>query len=354
MATKKPSPAWRERLARAGTYREAFSFDPARIKHPSAGWVAMFQEEFGMTDADFRVPVSQGDDAVSLDGRPGIDPAHRAAMEKIVGEDNVDDSDYARVRFGHGKTVDENLALRAGRVAAVPDLVVHPRDKEDVSAIVAYCVEHTIPVIPYGAGSGTVLGTRADSGGVVLVMRTHMNKLLAINERNMTAVVQPGLIGSEFEALLNEAPTRFGTNRAFTCGHFPQSFEMASVGGWIAALGSGQASTYYGDAYDLVVSQEYVTPAGTFKTLDYPATATGPKVNDIMKAAAGGAMKNVLAYSDGPLVSSDFNHNPHSSVFDATCTKVSGRLVKVCSWYDNEWGFSNRMLDTTVALMGAK
>ena len=102
MATKKPSPAWRERLARAGTYREAFSFDPARIKHPSAGWVAMFQEEFGMTDADFRVPVSQGDDAVSLDGRPGIDPAHRAAMEKIVGEDNVDDSDYARVRFGHG------------------------------------------------------------------------------------------------------------------------------------------------------------------------------------------------------------------------------------------------------------
>ena len=65
-------------------------------------------------------------------------------------------------------------------------------------------------------------------------------------------------------------------------------------------------------------------------------------------------MKNVLAYSDGPLVSSDFNHNPHSSVFDATCTKVSGRLVKVCSWYDNEWGFSNRMLDTTVALMGGE
>ena len=81
---------------------------------------------------------------------------------------------------------------------------------------------------------------------------------------------------------------------------------------------------------------------------------TVAEVNDILKAAAAGAMKNVLAYSDGPLVSSDFNHNPHSSVFDATCTKVSGRLVKVCSWYDNEWGFSNRMLDTTVALMAAK
>ena len=78
------------------------------------------------------------------------------------------------------------------------------------------------------------------------------------------------------------------------------------------------------------------------------------EINRIMKTAANGPLKNVLAYSDGPLVSSDFNHNPHSSVFDATCTKVSGRLVKVCSWYDNEWGFSNRMLDTTVALMAAK
>ena len=81
---------------------------------------------------------------------------------------------------------------------------------------------------------------------------------------------------------------------------------------------------------------------------------TVAEVNDILKVAAGGAMQNILAYSDGPLVSSDFNHNPHSSVFDATCTKVSGRLVKVCSWYDNEWGFSNRMLDVTAALMAAK
>jgi glyceraldehyde 3-phosphate dehydrogenase len=64
--------------------------------------------------------------------------------------------------------------------------------------------------------------------------------------------------------------------------------------------------------------------------------------------------KGVLGYSDGPLVSVDFNHDSHSSTFDATLTKVSGSLVKVCSWYDNEWGFSNRMLDTTLALMAAK
>ena len=80
---------------------------------------------------------------------------------------------------------------------------------------------------------------------------------------------------------------------------------------------------------------------------------TVDEVNAIMKAAAGN-MKGVLAYNEAPLVSSDFNHDAHSSTFDATLTKVSGRLVKVSSWYDNEWGFSNRMLDTTLALMAAK
>jgi len=79
------------------------------------------------------------------------------------------------------------------------------------------------------------------------------------------------------------------------------------------------------------------------------------EVNRIMKAAATeGPLAGVLNYNDGPLVSSDFNHDPASSTFDSTLTKVAGRLVKVSSWYDNEWGFSNRMLDTTVALMSAR
>ena len=79
------------------------------------------------------------------------------------------------------------------------------------------------------------------------------------------------------------------------------------------------------------------------------------EVNAIMKAAAEGELKGILNYTTEPLVSSDFNHDPASSTFDATLTKVAeGTLVKVGSWYDNEWGFSNRMLDTTVALMSAK
>ena len=82
---------------------------------------------------------------------------------------------------------------------------------------------------------------------------------------------------------------------------------------------------------------------------------TAEEVNAAVKKASEGALKGILEYNTEPLVSSDFNHNPASSIFDSTLTKVSGgTLVKVSSWYDNEWGFSNRMLDAAVALMGAK
>ena len=78
------------------------------------------------------------------------------------------------------------------------------------------------------------------------------------------------------------------------------------------------------------------------------------EVNAVVKAAVEGDMRDIMDYNTAPLVSVDFNHNPHSSVYDATLTRVmQGNLVKVLSWYDNEWGFSNRMLDTTIALMNA-
>ena len=83
-------------------------------------------------------------------------------------------------------------------------------------------------------------------------------------------------------------------------------------------------------------------------------STTVEEINSIVRSAAEGDLKGILAYNEVPLVSVDFNHNPHSSIFDAGLTKVmDGNLVKVLSWYDNEWGFSNRMLDTTIALMNA-
>ncbi len=78
------------------------------------------------------------------------------------------------------------------------------------------------------------------------------------------------------------------------------------------------------------------------------------EINDLLRAAADGPLKGILQYNEAPLVSFDFNHDPHSSSYESSLTRVSeGTLVKVCSWYDNEWGFSNRMLDTTVAFMNA-
>jgi glyceraldehyde 3-phosphate dehydrogenase len=82
-----------------------------------------------------------------------------------------------------------------------------------------------------------------------------------------------------------------------------------------------------------------------------PKRATSiEEINNLVKAAANGPLKGILAYTDAPLVSIDYNHDPASSTYDATMTRlIEGNLVKVCSWYDNEWGFSNRMIDTTLA-----
>ena len=100
-------------------------------------------------------------------------------------------------------------------------------------------------------------------------------------------------------------------------------------------------------------------PTANVSLVDLTFTAgrktTVEEVNQILKAAAEGELKGILEYTEEPIVSSDLNHNPASSIVDAGLTKVAnGILVKALSWYDNEWGFSNRMLDTTVALKNAK
>jgi len=179
------------------------------------------------------------------------------------------------------------LKLRDGNIGEVADLVIHPRGKEDVQKIVATCNEQKIPVYVYGGGSSVNFGFRCTKGGVTLAMNTHMNRVIELNETNQTITVEAGIMGPEYEGVLNDAPQRLNAKRRYTCGHFPQSFEYSTVGGWIVTLGSGQQSSYFGDIYHIVVSQKYVTPAGTVKTRDYPATATGPKVNDIMKGSEG-------------------------------------------------------------------
>ncbi len=288
MAKKPFTPDWTEKAPPSGSYRSIFKLGaPDEFKHPAAGLIEMIQAEFGMTDDDFKEKRFEGNEKVVLDQKPRLGKEQIAAIEAIVGAENVSVSDYDRVKYSYGKSFVEAVELRRNRPRDVADLVVHPRDKEDVGRIVRYCNDQKIPVTLYSGGSSAVLGMKPPRGGVTLVLSTHMNKVLKVDEVNQTVTVQPGMMGPAFEEALNSAPERFGTKRRYTCGHFPQSFEISSVGGWIVALGSGQASTYYGDAYHMVLAQEYVTPAGSFRTLAYPATATGPKVNDIMKGSEG-------------------------------------------------------------------
>ena len=288
MSKKRFLPHWTESAPPKGTFRSVFKYgDPHSFKHPNAKWYQMIKEEFEMTDDDFRSKKSEGLTPVRIDRPVSLEARHRERIEAIVGRDNVTSDDYSRVKYAYGKTTEELMELREGMVREVADLVVHPRSKDDVRQIVEYCNQGKIPIYAFGAGSSVNFGVRPSRGGISLVLSTHMNKVLEVNEANQTARVQPGIYGPAYEEALNRAPELFHTRRRFTCGHFPQSFEYSTVGGWIVTLGSGQASTYYGDAYDLVISQEYVTPAGTFKTHDYPATATGPKVNDIMKGSEG-------------------------------------------------------------------
>jgi alkyldihydroxyacetonephosphate synthase len=280
-------PDWREDAPAEDSYRSIYLFDPKKFKHPSNAWYEMFKQEFGLTDDDFKTRGPTGDEPVQLDRKSALSTDQVNAFKSMVGDENVFDDDYSRVKYSHGKSLDEDLDLRQGVVRQAPDLVVHPRTKEDVAQIVEYCHSQAIPIVTYGGGSGVVLGNQASNGGVALVLKTHMNKILKINDLNHTAIVQPGMMGPDYEDALNNAPERFGAKRRYTGGHFPQSFELSSVGGWITTLGSGQASTYFGDAYDLVINQEYVTPTGIITTRDYPGTATGPKINDIMKGSEG-------------------------------------------------------------------
>jgi len=233
-------PDWIEEPPEKYSYRSIFKWgDPKGFKHPNKPLYDLMKEKLGLTDDDFRRREHEGHEKVVCDTPVGL------------------------------------------------DIVVHPRDKKDVQKIVSYCHNEKIPIYAYGGGSSVNFGHMPVKGGISLVLKTHMNKIVEFNETDQTVRVQPGMMGPAYEEALNKAPENFSAKRGYTGGHFPQSFEYSSVGGWVLTLGSGQQSSYYGDAYDLVLSQEFVTPVGEIKTLDYAATATGPKINDIMKGSEG-------------------------------------------------------------------
>lgn len=305
--SSKFSPDWINTAPIAKSFRSIFKYgNPEGFKHPNERMYEELKEKFQLTDEDFKQKVSTGNEIISIEKAVGIATHHLAAFKKIVGQENVSSDTYDRIKYSTGKTAEEAFQLRKQQIGKLTDLVIHPRNKSEISELVQYCNEHKLPIYVYGGGSSVTLGFYPEKGGVTLVLSTHLNKIIEINELNQTVTVEAGMLGPAFEKALNNAPALYKCKKAYTGGHFPQSFEYSSVGGWFVTLGSGQQSSYYGDAVDLVAAIEVITPTGIIKTLDYPATASGPKVMDIF-AGSEGVYGIVVA-----LTWKIFHHQPQS------------------------------------------
>lgn len=282
-------PKWIKDPAPKDSYRSIFRWgDPDFVKYPKESLYKMMKDVFKMTDEDFsHYEGDTGFEKVVLDKPSLMEEKHIEAFRKIVGADNVSTADYDRLSVAYGKTGYDALRLRERRIDSLPDVVLYPSDKEEIKAIVDYCVANKIPLYVYGGGSSVTMGVEPVKGGVSLDMRRNFNKVIAFNEIDQTITVQAGMSGPKLEETLNDAVKLFNAKRAYTCGHFPQSFEYSSVGGWVVTRGAGQNSTYYGKIEDIVLSQEYATPIGVIKTSHYPREATGPSLNQIMMGGEG-------------------------------------------------------------------
>ncbi|MGN1389073.1 MAG: FAD-binding oxidoreductase [Bulleidia sp.] len=282
-------PKWVKEAAPADSWRSIFRWgDPDFVKYPKESLYKLIKETFRMTDEDFsHYDGSIGMEKVRLEQPPKISEEDLKALQEIVGKENVTTEDYPRLAVAYGKTGYDTLRLRQHKVDSLPDAVVYPSTHEEVQKIVTYCSEHHLPLYVYGGGSSVTMGVEPTLGGISLDMRRRFNKVISFNETDQTITVQAGMSGPDLEKNLNEAVQRFGAKRAYTCGHFPQSFEYSSVGGWTVTRGAGQNSTYYGCITDIVLSQKYATPIGEIQTSHYPRQATGPDLNQIMMGSEG-------------------------------------------------------------------
>lgn len=282
-------PKWVKEPAPKDSYRSIFRWgDPNFVKYPKESLYKMMKEKFKMTDEDFRQYAGDiGMSPVKLDAPCNLAEEHLKALADIVGKKNLTTEDYPRLAVAYGKTGYDAARLRQRKIDCLPDVVLYPGETGEVEEITAYCTKHGIPLYVYGGGSSVTRGVEPVKGGVSLDMRPRFNKVLSFNEVDQTITVQSGMSGPMLEKILNEASARFGAKRAYTCGHFPQSFEYSSVGGWVVTRGAGQNSTYYGCITDIVLSQKYATPIGTVRTSHYPREATGPDLNQIMMGSEG-------------------------------------------------------------------
>lgn len=270
------------------TFRSILKWgNPDEFKEPNERLFKLMKKTFHLDDDYFQNKLNPGLELVP-EGIPcGLDKIHVDFFRSLLGEERISTKVYDRLSVSYGKTMHDLYRLRENIIENIPDLVVYPSEKEEIEKMIPYCNEHRIPVYVYGGGSSVTRGTEAYKGGVSLDMRSHFNKVIEFNETDQTITVQAGMSGPRLEEVLNNAQQIFDSKRAYTCGHFPQSFEYSSVGGWVVTRGAGQNSTYYGNIRDMVMGQEYVTPRGIIKSYGLPAHAVGPEIDEIMMGSEG-------------------------------------------------------------------
>ncbi|MEV0592307.1 FAD-binding oxidoreductase [Nonomuraea cavernae] len=211
-----------------------------------------------------------------------LSAGHLAALAGVTGPEHVLTSHEARVRHTRGKSTPDLLLMRSGDGSDAPDAVVLPGSHEEVAALLALCAAERIAVVPFGGGTSVVGGlvaSRAGFAGVVALDLRRLDRLVSVDAESMVAEFQPGLRAPEAERLLGA--------HGLTLGHFPQSYEYATLGGFAAARSSGQASAGYGRFDDLVVGLTVATPAGTLELGRAPRSAAGPDLRHLVLGSEG-------------------------------------------------------------------
>ena len=278
---------WYTTEAPAGSYRSIFKWgNPKEYKVPSEGMFNYMMKKLDFTPEFLNSKKNFGDSPVKYEIKSQLSVEEHKALLAFVAGDGADD-DYTRLRVAYGQTMIDLMRLREGIVENVPDLVLYPSTTEQIENIVKYCDDHKIAIYVYSGGSSVTRGVEPTvKRSITLDLGKNFNKIISVNEINETVTVQPGIFGTALEAYLNN-PDNFKSGNAYTVGHFPQSFEYSTVGGWVVTRGAGQNSCYYGKIEDLVLTQQYVTPVGTFRTERAPRKATGPDINQIMMGSEG-------------------------------------------------------------------
>jgi alkyldihydroxyacetonephosphate synthase len=204
----------------------------------------------------------------------GLDnDSHLEAMISLEAE--------TRLRHSHGQSLPDWIALRSGQIGPVPDGVAFPRTAEDVNCLLKYAYQHELLFIPYGGGTSVVghINPPMNMGPVLTVDLSHLNQLEDLDEESRLATFGAGASGPQIEDQLNPL--------GYTLGHYPQSFEYSTLGGWIATRSSGQQSYYYGRIEDLFAGGTIDTPMGILELPAVPASAAGPDLSQLILGSEG-------------------------------------------------------------------